>query len=446
MDIISYIFVTLVFIVIIYFLFIKKNKVEDEDNTNDTMLELKNKNDILEDKVNRLEKELSNYKEEIKKVDKLSNQVDTLDEKMESTLSKNIVTNTKDTIKTKNGFTITYSDEEKYKKLERNLKKCNMKAYRRLVFEYYPSIENGNYVGKLVKEDNNILVYELVLPTDSMFSKVHGDFKLIYSVNIDEKNIIYETIEPEDFLLEGYKDVLTAYKGVMVSKENHYKDIFKIDLLNRLEDDTKRKDKVDTISNIKHKNDKLEAEVNSLKKEIKKIDKLSNQVETLDEKVESMLNENIVIESEETIKTKNGFTTTYSDEEKYRKLEKSLRKYNMVAYKKLVFEYKPSIKNGNYVGELVKEDNNILVYELVLPTDSRFSNVHGDFKLIYSVDTDEKTIIFETIEPENILLEGYKNELTTYKGVMISKNNRDKDIFRINLLNMMENDNERKDK
>ena len=77
MDIVSYHLVIFVFIVIIYLLFIKKDKVEDEDdilvhndenNTYDTMLELKNKNDILEEKVNKLEKELSKYKEENKKV------------------------------------------------------------------------------------------------------------------------------------------------------------------------------------------------------------------------------------------------------------------------------------------------------------------------------------------------------------------------------------------
>lgn len=118
-----------------------------------------------------------------------------------------------------------------------------MKAYKKLVFEYYPSIENENYVGELVKEDNNIFVYELVLPTDSMFSKVHGDFKLIYSVNIDEKNIIYETIEPESILLEGCKDELTAYKGILVSKEHRDRDIFRINLLSMMRNDNERKDK-----------------------------------------------------------------------------------------------------------------------------------------------------------------------------------------------------------
>lgn len=251
MDI-FYLLFTLEFIVIIYLFFIKKDKVEDEDdisihnnenNTCDTMLELKNKNDILEEKVNKLEKELSKHKEEIKKIDKLSNQVDALDEKVESILSENIVMISEETIKTKNGFTITYSDEKKYRKLEISLRKYNMVAYKKLVFEYQPSIENGNYVGELVKEDNNILVYELVLPTDSRFSNVHGDFKLIYSVNIDEKNIIYETIEPESILLEGYKNELTTYKGIMISKNHPEKDKFRINLLNMLENDNERKDK-----------------------------------------------------------------------------------------------------------------------------------------------------------------------------------------------------------
>ena len=39
--------------------------------------------------------------------------------------------------------------------------------------------------------------------------------------------------------------------------------------------------------------------------------------------------------------------------------------------------------------------------------------------------------------PSDILLEGHMAELTTYKGVMISKNNAEKDMFKINLLNSM---------
>ena len=250
MDILSYIFVTLVFIVIIYLLFIKKDKVEDEDDNSihdnkntieDTMLDLKLQND-------KLKLEVDNLQKEIKKIETLSNQIDTLAKKTERILSESTDTQTVDietveTIKTKSGFTITYSDEKKYRRLERSIKKYNMLAYKKLVFEYYPSIENGNYVGELIKEDNNIFTYELVLPTGSNFSKVYGDLKLIYSVNIDEKTIIFETIEPENILLDGYKDELTTYKGVMISKEYRDRDIFRINLLNMLENNNERKDK-----------------------------------------------------------------------------------------------------------------------------------------------------------------------------------------------------------
>lgn len=249
MDI-FYLLITLEFIVIIYLLFIKNDKVEDEDDNSihdnkntieDTMLDLKLQND-------KLKLEVDNLQKEIKKIETLSNQIDTLAKKTERILSESTDTQTVDietveTIKTKSGFTITYSDIKKYQKLERNLKKYSMRAYKKLVFEYYPSIENENYVGELIKEDNNIFTYELVLPTDSMFSKVYGDLKLIYSVNIDEKNIIFETIEPENILLDGYKSELTKYKGVMISKEYRDRDIFKINLLNMLENDNERKDK-----------------------------------------------------------------------------------------------------------------------------------------------------------------------------------------------------------
>ena len=42
------------------------------------------------------------------------------------------------------------------------------------------------------------------------------------------------------------------------------------------------------------------------------------------------------------------------------------------------------------------------------------------------------------ILPKEILLEGHKSELKTYKGIMISKSNASKDIFKIDLLNMLQ--------
>ena len=77
-------------------------------------------------------------------------------------------------------------------------------------------------------------------------------------------------------------------------------------------------------------------------------------------------------------------------------------------------------------------------YELMLPCDAMFSQVHGDVKLIYTVYVNEQTIMLNNITPSDILLEGHMAELTTYKGVMISKSNPEKDMFKINLLNMIQ--------
>ena len=34
--------------------------------------------------------------------------------------------------------------------MERNLKKCNMLAYKKLYFDYYPSLKDGKFLGELV--------------------------------------------------------------------------------------------------------------------------------------------------------------------------------------------------------------------------------------------------------------------------------------------------------
>jgi hypothetical protein len=46
--------------------------------------------------------------------------------------------------------------------------------------------------------------------------------------------------------------------------------------------------------------------------------------------------------------------------------------------------------------------------------------------------------MLDNLTPDDILTEGHQKELTTYKGVMVSKTHADKDIFKINLLNMIE--------
>lgn len=136
-----------------------------------------------------------------------------------------------------------------------------------------------------------------------------------------------------------------------------------------------------------------------------------------------------------------GFILDYINENEYKKLERALKKYNMLAFKKLNFEYYPSLRNGEFLGELMSSDkkNNTETYELKLPSDHLFTQVHGEVKLRYIVYKEQNIVMLETIMPTDILLEGHVAELTTYKGVMISKANADKDKFMINLFSAMDN-------
>ena len=137
---------------------------------------------------------------------------------------------------------------------------------------------------------------------------------------------------------------------------------------------------------------------------------------------------------------KENYIFEYTNENEFKKYERSLKKDNMLAFKKLYFSFYPSLKEGKFLGELisVNSENNTENYELKLPTDVMFSKVHGDIKLLYTVYNNEKIVMLDRILPEGILGEGHQSELTTYKGVMVSKENHDKDIFKINLLNMLQ--------
>lgn len=135
----------------------------------------------------------------------------------------------------------------------------------------------------------------------------------------------------------------------------------------------------------------------------------------------------------------NAYIFDYINENEFKKLERAIKKYNMLAYKKLYFEYYPALKEGKFLGKVIDDsDSNITKYELKLPTDAMFSRVHGDIKLYYMVYNNEKTVMLDKFEPIEILSEGHASELSTYKGVMISKEHAEKDMFKINLLNMIQ--------
>ena len=105
----------------------------------------------------------------------------------------------------RDSYAFEYVNENEFKKLERSLKKYNMLAFKKLYFEYYPSLKEGKFLGEKVAEDKekNTSTFELKLPTNIMFSKVHGDIKLHYLVNESDRQVILITPTQEDILTQG---------------------------------------------------------------------------------------------------------------------------------------------------------------------------------------------------------------------------------------------------
>ena len=50
----------------------------------------------------------------------------------------------------KSNYIIDYVNENEFKKKERSVKKYNMLAYKKLLFDYYPGLREGNFQGVLV--------------------------------------------------------------------------------------------------------------------------------------------------------------------------------------------------------------------------------------------------------------------------------------------------------
>jgi len=137
-----------------------------------------------------------------------------------------------------------------------------------------------------------------------------------------------------------------------------------------------------------------------------------------------------------------NYILDYINENEYKKKEKAIKKYNMLAYKKLIFDYYNDLRDGNFQGVCVETDkqNGISKYELKLPTDKMFANVHGPLMLHYSVYEKQRMVMLDTLTPEDVLTEGHMEELTTYKGVMVTNSHKEKDMFKINLFNAMRKD------
>lgn len=110
----------------------------------------------------------------------------------------------------------TYKDENDFTKKLRSLKTYCPRAYKDLIF-------NVNKSDLFSLKDGN---YQKSLYTSKDFEFVYRQIQLIFTVS--NGDVVIEDITPQQFLLDGYFNLLEVYKG-MPYRNN--KDKFKIDLM-----------------------------------------------------------------------------------------------------------------------------------------------------------------------------------------------------------------------
>lgn len=126
----------------------------------------------------------------------------------------------------------------------------------------------------------------------------------------------------------------------------------------------------------------------------------------------------------------NNIRVKYKDENDFNKYVKSLKTYNMLAYKDFIFNLMYQIRAGNLVGENI-EDN---LYRCDLQSSKIFEFVHG--KTYFTYQLEDNTVTLISMEPKTFLSIGHSIELSTYKGVPITG---PKDRFKVDFFLSMEN-------
>ena len=114
----------------------------------------------------------------------------------------------------------------------------------------------------------------------------------------------------------------------------------------------------------------------------------------------------------------------YDDTTKLRYLIRSLKKYNTVAYKQVIFK-------SRFI-ELEFKQKEDEIYEADLYTDSLFEKVYGKCKVVAEIRNEQIKVV--SIEPEDLLMDGYMKMLETYKGIPYRNK---QDLFKIKLAERM---------
>ena len=97
----------------------------------------------------------------------------------------------------------------------------------------------------------------------------------------------------------------------------------------------------------------------------------------------------------------NTYIFEYLDENDFRKKERSVRKYNMLAYKKLTFNYYPELRKGNFLGKEVSknEKDNTISYES-WPTYDESKTIDDEIELPVQVNGKLKTTVMISLDED----------------------------------------------
>ena len=101
---------------------------------------------------------------------------------------------------------------------------------------------------------------------------------------------------------------------------------------------------------------------------------------------------------------------------------RSLRKYNMLGYKHLIFKDK--------VRQLEFTEISPDLFVADLPTDRIFEQVYGKYQ-VYILNGQDNSVKVVSLEPKDFLDAGYRKSLNTYQGTPYRD---DKDLFKIKLI------------
>ena len=119
-----------------------------------------------------------------------------------------------------------YENENVFKHMEKVLKKTNLLAYKKLVFEIYPKLKSKDF--SFAQKNGDMYIVDV--PTDAMFKKVFGEIKLHFKVVSSGVKLV--EISPKDYFLTD--DEFICYKGIFIPESQKDKGIFKVNLINML--------------------------------------------------------------------------------------------------------------------------------------------------------------------------------------------------------------------